>query len=192
MSTEQESIRKTTIQRTIHRPADEIADRPQLKVKPISHEDAVEAAAEAGSEATGQSATAQAATIIVEQPEADTAPGAAVEMPEAEEAATADAPRKVSRLPRIDPNRDPSLYATHRPAPPDETAERAQLAAATGRVAKGREISAGFLIGVALIVLALVGAVTIVRLEKHVRRLESRISALEQVQPQTAALSQPR
>ncbi len=187
MSTEQEEARKAPIQSTLHRPADEIADRPQLKVKPLSREGDAEEAPETEAEAP-----TQAATVIVEPPEADAAPLTPAEMPPVDEAPMDEAPRRVSKLPRIEPNREPSLYATHRPAPPDQAAEKAQLAAACGGKAREREISAGFLIGVAMIVLALIGAVVVVRLEKHVQRLESRISALEQVQPQTAALSQPR
>ncbi len=194
MSTE-ETTGKDAAQRNLHRPADEIADRPQLKVKPVVKPDAAPDAAEA---------VARAATIIVEPEEAEAAveeavaaqpeagEPAEVEEPQTERTPMAEAPRKPTRLPRIDPNRGPAVFATHAPPPADEAGEKANLATVTGRKAKERELSAGFLIGVALIVLTLVGGVVIVRLEKHVQRLESRISVLEHSQPQTAALTESR
>ncbi len=195
MSTEQETTRNDATQRTLHRPADEIADRPQLKVKPISRQEPGEEADPAAADAAAASeAVAQAATIIVEPPEAEAAPELPAEQPpaeqpEAEQAPMTEAPRKLAKLPRIDPNRGPSIFATHAPPPPDEAAEKAQLATVTGRKAKEREMSAGFLLGVALIVLTLVGGVIVVRLEKHVQRLENRISTLEQGHDSAPALS---
>lgn len=203
MSTEQESTRRPSIRRMLHRPSDEIADKPQLRVQPLVRADAVDEAPEP------TEAEARAATIVMEPVEAaavealagaeeEPAGGAAAgdapvgddpEPAEPDQAPMAEAPRKLARLPRIDLSRDPSLYATHGPAPADEAAEKAHLAAVTGQKAKEREFSTGFLLGVALIVLTLIGAVSIVHLEKRVQRLESRVSQLEQGASQTAALT---
>jgi len=71
-----------------------------------------------------------------------------------------------------------SPYATYRPAPPDEAAEKEELAAVTGRKAE-REVSAGFLLGVALIIVALLGGIAIVRLHKKVDSLERRLASIE-------------
>jgi pyruvate/2-oxoglutarate dehydrogenase complex dihydrolipoamide acyltransferase (E2) component len=205
MSTEQESTRKTLTQGRLHRPADDILDKPQLKVKPVgSRQGPEEAGSSAMSVAEEAAATtnAQAATIVIEHPEPAAAPAPAeppAEMAQApQEAPTADLtaveePRKPVKLPRIEPNKDALIYATHQPAPPDERAEKAHLAALTGRRAKEREVSLGFMVGVVAIVL-LVGGILFAGMSRHVRRLESRVSALEQGQgrTQTAAVSRLR
>jgi hypothetical protein len=214
MSTEQESTRKPSIQRTLHRPSDEITDKPQLRVKPLARAEGPEAASQptaAANATAAEQAVASAATIVMDPPEAEAPVETAGEAPlveaveesmveepeppaesDADEPAMAESTRKVTRLPRIDLSRDPSLYATHRPAPADEAAEKAHLAAVTGQRPKERELSTGFLIGVGLIVLALIGGVSIVRLEKHVQRLEQRVSQLEHAPTQTAALNKGR
>jgi hypothetical protein len=165
------------------------------------------AAAAAAAPAVASDDVAAAATIIVEPakeaeaPVASDAPLGAAAMPEVEEPVVTaddepqqlmgDVPRKTSKLPRIDPRREPSPFATHRPAPPDDEAEEAQLAAVTGRKVEARErqISTGFLIGAGLIVMLLVGGVVLARMEKHVRGLESRVSALEQPHMRAVAVA---
>ena len=266
MSTEQDGIRRTSGQRALRRPADDIIGKPNLRVKtagrpahgmaprpvvlapaaaaaaiasaptagarvaPAAHAAPVAtttkeatAVAPAAASAEGPVAapaasaapavteraaasedSAAAATIVVERvPEAeapvvsaapkgaDTRADAAAQTVVEEPVVTAaaepeqmmgEAPRKTSKLPRLEPKRVPSLFATHRPAPPDEEAEKAQLAALTGQKAKAqdRQVSTGFLLGAALIVMLLVGGVVIARMDKHVRGLEARVSSLEQ------------
>lgn len=153
------------------------------------------------SSATADAELAAAATIIVEPapeaeaPVAEAAPAGAEEpvitADDEPEQMAAEEPRKASKLPRIDPTREPSLYATHRSAPANEEAERAQLAALTGQKVKvqERQISTGFLLGAGLIALLLVGGVVIARMENHVRRLDNRIGLLEQIQLRTVAVA---
>jgi hypothetical protein len=193
MATEQESARRTSVPRTIHRPADEIADRPQLKVKPLIRQEAPDTT----DEAAATPASVAAAATVVAEPEAPAVPDAPelqapAELPDAGQPSLAEPPKKVTRLPRIDPNRDPALYATHRPAPPDEAAEKAHLVAVTGQRAVERQVSSGFLIGVALIVVVLIGGVLLARMGKHVQRLDSRVSALEQSRTPASALGRLR
>ncbi len=71
-------------------------------------------------------------------------------------------------------------YATHAPPPPDPEAERQNDKARAGASSE-REISTGFVLGIALIVLSLVAGIFILGLRKKVRRLESRVEHLEQV-----------
>ncbi|MCD6416695.1 MAG: LapA family protein [Planctomycetes bacterium] len=73
-------------------------------------------------------------------------------------------------------------YATYRSAPPGEEAEMEELAAIAG-VKRGREVSAGFLLGVALIIVALVGGLWMGRLQKKITSLENRLSQLEEPGP---------
>lgn len=84
-------------------------------------------------------------------------------------------------LPRIDPDKGPSPYATHRPPPQDENAEKAELEAVNGEE-QAREISSGFLLGIALIVVALIGGILIARMQGKIGALERRVQNLEQAQ----------
>ena len=65
------------------------------------------------------------------------------------------------------------------------------MAALTGRKVKAqeRQVSTGFLLGAGLIALLLVGGVVIARMENHVRRLDNRISLLEQTHVRTVAVA---
>ncbi|MFO8006584.1 MAG: hypothetical protein R6V05_02495 [Candidatus Brocadiia bacterium] len=70
-------------------------------------------------------------------------------------------------------------YATYRSAPEDEEAEQRRLEAAGGTSTE-RRVSTGFVLGVALVVVVLVGGIWLAHLGKKVGRLESRITRLEQ------------
>ncbi|MHC4789357.1 MAG: hypothetical protein ACYS8K_09180, partial [Planctomycetota bacterium] len=76
-------------------------------------------------------------------------------------------------------------WATYRSPPPDEAAEREELVAA-GETVQEREISAGFVLGIALVVITLACGMLIGRLQRKVRSLENRIGMLENVETQTA------
>lgn len=141
----------------LHRPEDDIEEMPRLKPKPVgsrTEHEKVRPPTRGGT--------------LFGQPHQDEAP-----QPE-------KLPKKIM-FPRRIREDARSPYATHRPAPPDEEAEKQEVASITGR-RPDREVSAGFLIGIALIVVVLVGGIMIARLGKKVGALEQRISRLESVQ----------
>jgi len=182
MSSEQEKSKKVYVKR-LHRPDDEIAEKPRLIVKPVGSRQ----------ESTEAKPGLRAGTLYAAEGEpAPEAPPSAEPVAEAQaeaqaaEPAEQETPRPSGKLPRIEPNRKPLLYATHRPPPKDEKEEQEQLAAITGRQAEQREVSAGFLLGVALIVVVLIGGIMLSRVQKRLRRLEARISLLERGNTVTA------
>jgi hypothetical protein len=70
-------------------------------------------------------------------------------------------------------------YATHAPPPPESDEQGAGKPGAG--TSSEREISTGFVLGVALIVVALAAGIFIAGLRKKVNRLESRVERLEQL-----------
>lgn len=70
-------------------------------------------------------------------------------------------------------------YATHAPPPP-ESDEQGGKKPGAGPTSE-REISTGFVLGVALIVVALAAGIFIAGLRKKVSRLQSRVERLEQL-----------
>lgn len=86
--------------------------------------------------------------------------------------------RKVA-LPGNDPVEGRYPYATHGPAPADEKQERRELDAMAGRSGE-RQVSAGFLLGVALIAVTLLGAIWVGRLGRRVRTLERQVAAMSE------------
>ncbi len=146
-------------------PDQDIAHRPQMKVKPIGSRPGVEPATPRVRRGT---------LFRTREGDEDPAP-----------AERTKPPKKVILPP---PHGAETRYpfATHRPAPPDEKAEVEELAAVTG-VRPAREVSTGFVLGVALIVVVLLGGIIMVRLGKKVGSLEQRISRLETTELQTAA-----
>ena len=153
----------------VRRPADDIPRKPQLKVRPIG----------SPKEADAPAPAVRGGTLFESQKPSGAEPAA--------DAEGAPAARRVSLPPRDEQDvRYP--YATHRPAPPDEKAEKKELAAVTGRKPE-REFSTGFVLGVALIVVVLVGGVLVARLQKKVGALEQRVSRMEGQNARTAALS---
>jgi hypothetical protein len=149
----------------VHRPDEEIANRPQLKVRPIGSRPGTDS----------PKPTVRGGTLFRS---ADKPPDARASEAKPTDAVREDAaPRKAAPAPQETAEvRFP--YATHRPAPPDEKAEKAELAALTGAKAE-REIPTGLVLGLALIVVALVGGVFTVRLSKKVGALEQRLTRLE-------------
>ena len=127
--------------------------------------------AEAGAAPEGDIPTAEATTLIIE-------PGAAVSPPREHP------PKKVS-LPAAASREASSAFATHRPAPATKKAERAELASVTGGKS-GREVSAGFILGVGIIVITLVGGLMVARMGKRVRSLETRLGQLEAAEMEVA------
>ncbi len=98
--------------------------------------------------------------------------------PEAEDAAEKpSAPVRKVALPGNGPVDGRYPYATHGPAPADEKEEKRELDVIAGRSSE-RQVSAGFLLGIALIAIALGGAVWIGRLGRRVRSLERQVASL--------------
>lgn len=155
----------------VRQPAVAPASRPVLKVRPVGSRapEAPKTAVRAGSLYTPDS------------PEA----------PAEGEAKDADAPQlrhemNTMIVPPIS-NADPRLaYATHRAAPPEEKAKQPQPVGVAADAA-GPRFSAGFILGVALIVVALLSGICLVRLGKRVGSLEQRISTLERAGSRTLA-----
>ncbi len=86
-------------------------------------------------------------------------------------------PRKVV-VPPLEQRDSRFDYATYRTAP-DQT-EASSEKKSVAPVPRGeRRISTGFVLGTALIVIALISGIALVRLHKKVRALEQRISAIE-------------
>ena len=158
----------------LRRPGDDIPNRPQLKVRARTRE-------------TGDVADSAATLRRIQRKTA--APEPSVEAPEVvPEAEMAIREAKTLVMPPApEPGRNP--FATHGPPPPDEKAEEAELAALTDRKAE-RTVSTGFLLGVGLIVVVLVGGIWLSRLGDKVTALENRLNRIEGLQVQTAALDQ--
>lgn len=186
----------------VRRPEEDIAHRPVLKVRPMGSRAAAEPpkpAPRRGAMPSAQDRPEEVKPAVPKQPVpvvAEPVPlkkvEAAAEPPPAKraEAPVAPvAPKKVELTAQEETGtRYP--YATYRSAPPDEKAEKRELAALTGAKAE-REISTGLVLGLALIVLALLCGVFIVGLGKRVRALERRVSRLEGVRLQNT-VSRPR
>jgi len=134
----------------LRRPGDDIPNRPHLKVKQIV-DNAEETAAEGQAPVRGEP----------DQPDA----------PEAKVRKTICLPPRKQRDAML-------AFATHRDAPGNTSAERRQLAGVNGKTSE-RELSAGFVLGVVLIVLALVGGVLVAGLRSRVTSLEQRVASLE-------------
>jgi hypothetical protein len=112
-------------------------------------------------------------------------PALRLKLPEekARETAEESTGRKPVVLPRIDPARGGTPFATHGRAPAAED----EVEPDTKRTPRGdRLVSTGFLLGVGLIAAALTAGLFIVKLQKRVRLLEGRIEALEQTSSQTS------
>jgi len=140
--------------------AEQDAQRPVLKAKPVGSRtdaDAAKAAVRAG---TLYAPDETPAAPSGEQPDDERAMMKTIVMPPLEE-----------RDPRF-------LYATHRPPPPEEESAKPK-APRPSKPAEERQVSAGFLLGTALIVVVLVGGIWIARLSRKVTSLEQRISSLE-------------
>ncbi|MHC5035096.1 MAG: hypothetical protein ACYTFZ_08675 [Planctomycetota bacterium] len=158
-------------------PGQDIAHRPHLKVKPIGSR-------RGGDDDAADTPTVKAGTLFAGR---ETSEESGTEGQGANAAADGSTgPRRVVLpMPGMTELRFP--YATYRSAPADEDAEKVELAALTG-TRREKEVSAGFLLGVALIILMLAGGVLIGRLQKRVGSLESRLRILEDADMRTAAL----
>jgi len=153
----------------LHRPTDDVNDRPSLKVKPRGSRDGDPAPAEQRAEEPTQAAEEPSGA---EEPKPAEASGSPAEKGPAK-------PRKKVSLPPREEVEARQAYATYRPAPAGKAGERKQLAT-VNRGAGEREISAGFVLGVALILVATIAGVLIMRLRARVGRLETRVQELEQ------------
>jgi len=161
----------------LHRPDEDIAHRPHLKVRPIGSRPA-----DPGKPAV------RGGTLFRAQPKPEATPE-----PEAlAESQDQPAAKKVA-LPAPEETEARYAYATHRPPPADAKAEKEVLAALTGTKPE-REVPTALVLGVALIVVALLSGVFIVRLTQKVGAIERRMNALEgparravTVRPRTAA-----
>lgn len=145
-------------QADLHRPGEDIERPPRLKVKPVGSR----------SEAEVPGPTVRGGTLFGDQE---------AEGPPAADAPEQRPPKKVVHV-RREQGEVRHPYATYRSAPPDEAAEKRELAAIAGSKPP-REVSTGFVLGIALIVVALLSGIFIVRLSKKVGALEARITRLE-------------
>ncbi len=161
----------------VHRPEEDIANKPLLKVRPMGSR----------TSADSPKPSVRGGTLFRPAERPFEPRPAEARPPEADKEETPS---------RSDSHADEQApdvrfaYATHRSAPADEEAEKAELAALTGRKAE-REISTGLLLGVALIVVALVGGIFVVRLNKKVTTLEQRLAKLETPRAPAAVLKPP-
>jgi len=156
----------------LRRPEEDITHRPRLRVRPIGSRVATEPpkpAVRAGTLSGPQVMPEEAKAPEVRQPEAQAAALPPKKEPVPQEGGTARYP-----------------YATYRTAPPDEKAEKAELAMVTGTKLQ-REVPTGLVLGVALIVIALLAGVFIVRLSKQVASLQRRVSRLEALRTRAAS-----
>lgn len=159
----------------VHRPDEEIADRPQLKVRPIGSRTSAEP----------QKPTVRGGTLFrgADKPSEARDPGA-----KPSDVLTEDTMPRKARPAAQEAAEVRFPYATHRSPPPDERAEKAELAALTGAKAE-RDISTGLVLGFALIAVALVSGVFTVRLTKRMGALEQRLSKLERSDARAGATS---
>jgi len=91
-----------------------------------------------------------------------------------------DGPKTVKRVSLPTPQELASRYAfaTYRSAPSEEGDGQGH-SGGTGAPASERELSTGFVLGVALVVVVLVGGIWLARMGRRVGRLEKRVEALE-------------
>jgi hypothetical protein len=161
----------------IRRPDEDIAHRPHLKVRPMGSRAPAEPAKQA----------VRGGTLFRPAPKPEEEPRPA----EAELAAEPpEPPQPKSPVPPPKEEVEVRLaFATHRPPPPDEKAEKEELAAVTG-VKQEREVPTALVLGIALIVVAWLCGIFIVRLHKKVSTLETRLTRLEHPRTRTAAVRQ--
>ena len=149
----------------LRRPTDDIPDRPALHVKGRERN-----AAAPGRKASKEQGPDSPAKDKTEAEDPFAMP--AEDKPEAEDPFAMPAedkpPKKVS-LPSPEEVEARYAYATHRP-PPEESSPR-------------RQVSTAFLLGVALIVVALLTGIVIARLRDRITGLEVRVARLEGVGP---------
>ncbi|KPK65162.1 MAG: hypothetical protein AMK73_03765 [Planctomycetes bacterium SM23_32] len=157
----------------LRRPEEDIAHRPHLKVKPIGSRGPV----------GEHKPTVRRGTLFHDRE--NDAERAAREPKAGGRKPDWTAPKKIV-LPSSDAPEVRFPFATHRPAPTDESAEEAELAAVTAPKAH-REISTGFLLGLALLAIVLIGGVWLARLSGKVSALERRVSRAEAAQIMAAA-----
>lgn len=163
----------------VRRPDQDIR-RPRLRVKPVGSRDG----------SAPQQAQKRNGTLF--EGDADAEPPAEEEAPQGEsprpaqptasdegDGEQAAQPRKVV----VPPLEGRYPYATYRSAPPEGEAEEVDEGKPSARAGSEREISAGFLLGVALVVIVLVGGIWLARLQNKVGNLEARISRLEDPSP---------
>ena len=161
----------------LHRPGDDIPNRPRLKVKQQGEPK------EAPSPDAPRPATLRG-TLFGPQKGDSPLPA---DMSPQDVSEDEKSVREAKTVVVPPPNGYP--FATHRPPLPDEKAEKAELAAITGRKVE-RDVSTGFVLGIALVVIMLVGGVLIAKLGNKVAALETRVHKLEGAGVQTAALDQ--
>jgi cobalamin biosynthesis Mg chelatase CobN len=163
----------------VRRPDQDIR-RPRLRVKPVGSRDG----------SAPQQAQKRNGTLF--EGDADAGPRAEEEASQgesprpAQQTASDDSDGEQAAEPRkvvVPPLEGRYPYATYRSAPSEDEAEEAEERKAPGRTGSEREISAGFLLGVALVVVVLVGGIWLARLQNKVGNLEARISQLEGPQP---------
>ena len=148
----------------LHRPTDDIEELPRLRPRPIGSR----------SEGRAPKPPVRAGTLFA----AEQGQGAA---------GPASPPTERSKkvvLRKVEEQAGHSAFATHQPAPPDERAEAEVVRAIAGQRPQ-KTVSAAFVLGVALIVVVLVGGVSLVRLGKKVGALETRVSHLERTKPES-------
>ncbi len=188
MSTEQKEDTTTgssnvQADRNVRRPDQDIR-RPRLRVKPVGSRDGAAARqarkrngtlfeGEADSTTSTEETTAQGDAARPEQPS-----------PAEESAPDEDAPKDKKVV--VPPLQRQYPYATYRSAPTDPEDEAPEQKQASAKPFAEREISTGFLLGVALVVVVLVGGIWVARLQNRVAGLEARISQLEGPPPAEA------
>ncbi|MFO7957942.1 MAG: hypothetical protein R6X33_12675 [Candidatus Brocadiia bacterium] len=159
----------------VRRPDQDIR-RPRLRVKPVGSRDG-----SAPQQAQKRNGTLFEGDADAEPPAEEQAPQG--ESPRPAQPAASDesdgeqaAERRKVVVPPLE-GRYP--YATYRSAPPEDEAAEAEESKSPAGAVSEREISAGFLLGVALVVVVLVGGIWLARLQNKVGNLEARISQLE-------------
>jgi len=161
----------------LRRPDEDIAHRPHLKVRPMG--------SRAPAEPAKQAVRGASLFRPAEKPEEEAKPSPTVSTAE-----PADEPKTKNSVPPPEQDVGARLaFATHRPAPPDEKAEKEELAAIAGPKPQ-REISTPLVLGVALIVVAWLCGIFIVRLHRKVDALETRLTKLEPPRGRTTAVRQ--
>jgi len=156
---------------TIIQPAGPDAARPVLKAKPV------------GSRLEGDSAHPSVRAGTLYSPEGAARPAGI--QSDGEDNLKAKAMLRTIVMPPPDEHDPRYLYATHRPPPSDDSADKEEVAVRTGATPQTRS-SAGFLWGIALVILLLMGTV-FVGLSMKIRGLERRISRLETGTPAAVA-----
>lgn len=142
--------------------------------QPQEEGDPASAAPAADTPEGDQQAAAAPAGIFAEPASSDTPPrkpGAAKVSP---------ARRQTRRIIRPTQEQKAAIlpFAVNAPPPPLQSEREAEALAAAGKAA-ARQYSTGFILGVALVVITLVGGIFVSVLYNKVRKLEGRITALE-------------